>query len=60
MTTDGKSRGLRNDGNEPAGERQRLPWLAPKLIKSTTVQRLTGTHTHSTGAEVHTSQSGVS
>jgi hypothetical protein len=53
MTTDEKWRGLRNDGNEPAGKRQRLPWHAPQLIKET-VRHLTGTHTHSTGAEAHT------
>jgi hypothetical protein len=60
MGTDEKSRGLGSGGNEPAGKRQRLPWHAPQMIKSATVQRLTGTHTHSTGAEVHTSLSGVS
>jgi hypothetical protein len=60
MTTDEKSRGLGIDGNEPAGKRQRLPWHAPQLIKSTTVQRLTGTHMLSTGAEAITSKSGVS
>jgi hypothetical protein len=59
MTTDEKSRGLRSGGNEPAGKRQRLPWHAPQLIKET-VRHLTGTHTHSTGAEAHTSKSGVS
>jgi hypothetical protein len=58
MTTDEKSRGLRNDGNEPAG--QRLPWHAPKLIKSTTIQRLTGTHARNSGGNVNSPTSSVS
>lgn len=52
MTMDEKSRGLGNDGNEPAGERQRLPWHAPQLIKET-IQYLTGTHAKSTAGDVN-------
>ena len=59
MTTDEKSRGLRNDGNEPAGQRQRLPWHAPQLIKEA-VQHLTGTHARSSGGDLHIYTSSVS
>jgi hypothetical protein len=52
MTMDEKSRGLRNDGNEPAGERQRLPWHAPRLIKET-IQHLTGTHAKNSGGDLN-------
>jgi hypothetical protein len=60
MTTDEKSRGLRSGGNEPAGKRQRLPWHAPQLIKSTTVQRLTGSHARSSGGDYRPNTSSVS
>jgi hypothetical protein len=46
--------------DEPTAQRQRLPWHAPQLIKATTVQRLTGSHRASTGADVNTNISGVS
>jgi hypothetical protein len=59
MTSDEKSRGLRNDGNEPAGQRQRLPWHAPQLIKEA-VQHLTGTHARSNGGDLHIYTSSVS
>ena len=52
MTTDEKSHDLGKDSNEPAGERQRLPWHAPQLIKET-VQHLTGTHAKSTAGDVN-------
>jgi hypothetical protein len=60
MTTDDKFRGLRNDGNEPAGQRQRLPWHAPQLIKEASVQRLTGSHAKSSGGDYHPFSSSVS
>jgi hypothetical protein len=60
MTMDEKSHGLRNDDNEPAGKRQRLPWHAPGLIKSTSVQRLTGSHHRSSGGDYHPYTSSVS
>jgi hypothetical protein len=60
MTTDEKSDGLGIGGNEPTGERQRLPWHAPQLIKSTTVQRLTGTHHKSNGGDLNPPTSSVS
>jgi hypothetical protein len=60
MTTDEKSRALRIDGNEPTGERQRLPWHSPKLIKSTTVQRLTGSHHQSNGGDNNPPSSSLS
>jgi hypothetical protein len=57
MTTDDKFRGLRNDGNEPAG--QRLPWHAPQLIKEA-VQHLTGSHARSSGGDYRPYSSSVS
>jgi hypothetical protein len=60
MTMDEKSSGLHNDGNEPAGKRQRLPWHAPQLIKSTTVQRLTGSHHKSNGGDNNPPSSSIS
>jgi hypothetical protein len=59
MTTDEKSDGLGIDGNEPRGERQRLPWHAPQLIKEA-VQHLTGTHARSNGGDLHIYTSSVS
>jgi len=44
--------------NEPTA--QRLPWHAPKLIKSTTIQRLTGTHHKSSGGDANPPTSSVS
>ena len=52
MTTDEKSRGLGKDGNEPAGEHQRLPWHAPQLIKET-IQYLTGTHAKNSAGDLN-------
>lgn len=60
MTTDEKSRDLGKDGNESAAERQRLPWHAPQLIKSTSVQHLTGTHTRTSGGDSHPTRSSTS
>jgi hypothetical protein len=57
MTTDGNSRGLPNDGNEPAG--QRLPWHAPQLIKET-IQHLTGTHARNTAGDLNVNISSTS
>lgn len=59
MTTDEKSRDLGKDSNESAGQRQRLPWHAPQLIKET-VQHLTGTHTRSSAGDVNVNISSTS
>jgi hypothetical protein len=60
MTANEKSDGLGIDVNEPTGGRQRLPWHAPQLIKSTSVQRLTGSHHQSSGGDYHPYTSSVS
>ena len=52
MTTDEKSRGLGKDGNGSAGQRQRLPWHAPQLIRET-IQHLTGTHAKNSAGDVN-------
>lgn len=59
MTANEKSDGLGIDGNEPTGERQRLPWHAPQLIKEA-VQHLTGSHARSSGGDVRPLSSSVS
>jgi hypothetical protein len=45
--------------NEPAGQRQRLPWHAPQLIKEA-VQHLTGSHARSSGGDVRPASSSIS
>jgi len=59
MTANEKSDGVGIDGNEPTGERQRLPWHAPQLIKEA-VQRLTGSHARSSGGDYRPLSSSVS
>jgi hypothetical protein len=60
MNTDETPRIARIAENEPTAQRQRLAWHAPKLIKSTTVQRLTGSHHQSSGGDYHPPTSSVS
>jgi hypothetical protein len=59
MDTADKSRALRTEKNQPAAERQRLPWHAPKLIVES-VQHLTGTHNGTSGGDAHPLTSNVS
>jgi hypothetical protein len=60
MTEFDESRMERTDENEPAAQRQRLPWHAPKLILSSSVQQLTGSHRLSPSANANPSFSNVS
>jgi hypothetical protein len=48
------------DENEPAVQRQRRPWHAPKLIKPSSVKSLTGTHHKSSGGDVSASNWSIS
>jgi hypothetical protein len=60
MDTADKSSRLRAEENQPTAERRRLPWHAPKLIKSVAVQRLTGSHHKSSGGDYNPPTSSVS
>jgi hypothetical protein len=60
MDTADKSRALRTEKNQPATERQRLPWHTPKLIKPVSVESLTGSHHKSSGGDYHPYTSSVS
>jgi hypothetical protein len=57
MDTNKTPRVARIAESEPTAER--LPWHAPKLMVER-VQRLTGTHTTTSGAEAHPTKSNVS
>ena len=59
MDTNETPRVARIAENEPAGQRQRLPWHAPQLIKEA-VQHLTGSHARSSGGDLHVYTSSVS
>ncbi len=59
MKTDETRHVARIAESEPTAQRQRLPWHAPKLMVER-VQRLTGTHTTTSGAEAHPTKSNVS
>jgi hypothetical protein len=47
-----KSSTLGIEENQPTAERQRRPWQTPKVIKPSSVQRVTGTHHKSSGGDV--------
>jgi hypothetical protein len=59
MDTNETPRVTRIAENEPAGQRQRLPWHAPQLIKEA-VQHLTGSHARSSGGDYRPLSSSVS
>jgi hypothetical protein len=58
MGTAEKSRDVRAKNDEPPA--RRLPWHAPQLIKSASIERLTGTHAKSSGGDLHPFSSSVS